>query len=205
MWQTQFLFAQQNQVGRKHHASGVPGPMRRIERCVVLAQVRVAGVAKNRLHEIQIGNQAARREKPGLKRTLRTNTPNPGRDHGAQQQRHKQSRPLLLRTGEGDFHHAFRRGERLGKQRSKHGLGNLLFVVGNRQLTFHDMKHPLCGSPIAPWIVQHPLFNPVRVNMLRFVRILIGRERQGTGQAVMLQLEGVGRKLGDIATGKVTV
>ena len=93
----------------------------------------------------------------------------------------------------------------MGKQRSKDGLGNLLFVVGDRQLTFHDMKHPLCGSPIAPWIVQHPLFNPVRVNMLRFVRILVGRERQGPGQAVMLQLEGVGRKLGDIATGKVTV
>ena len=66
MRQSQFFFAEQNKVRCKHHAPGVAGPVRRIERCVVLAEVRIAGVAKNRLHEIQVGNQAARRKKTGL-------------------------------------------------------------------------------------------------------------------------------------------
>ena len=88
----------------------------------------------------------------------------------------------------------------MAKQRGKHRLGNFLFVVRNRQPAFHDVKHSLGGAAIAPWIVQHPLLYSVRVNVLGCVRVLVGRERQGARQTVMLQLKGVGGNLWDFAT-----
>ena len=139
----------------------MPGPVERVEGSVVFRQVRIARIAKNRLHKIQVSYQATRCKKTGLKRALFANTPNSRHHFGPEQQRDKQPRPFLLRTGERYFHDGFRRGKCLSKQRGKHRLGDFFFVMRNRQSALHDMKHPLGGPAITPWIVQHTLLDPV--------------------------------------------
>ena len=200
MRQAKLLFAKRYQVRGEHHATGVPGPMFRVERGIVFRQVRITGVAENGLHEIQVGHEAARHKKPRLKRPLWANALNSRHHHRPQQQRDKQPRPVLLRACERDFHHRVRRGQRLAKQRGKHPLWHLLFVVRNRQPPLHDVKHPLGRAPVAPRIMQHALLDPVRVQAVRRIGIAVGRQRQGTGQAVVFQLQGVGRKAGNLTT-----
>ena len=71
MRQPQLLLRNPHDVRRQHHTAGVSRPMGYIEARIVFRKVRIAAVAKNALHEIQIADQAARRDKPdfhGLRR-----------------------------------------------------------------------------------------------------------------------------------------
>ena len=86
MRQAELFFAKHHQVRGKHHATGVAGPVERVKGSVVFSEVRIAGVSKNRLHKIQVGNQAARRKKTGLQRARFANAPDPGHHLGPQQQ-----------------------------------------------------------------------------------------------------------------------
>ena len=64
--QPQRLLRNPHNVRRQHHAARVSRPMRYIQAGIVFRQVRIAAIAKDALHEIQIAHQAARRDEPDL-------------------------------------------------------------------------------------------------------------------------------------------
>ena len=60
--QAQSFFLMPDEMRRQNHAAGVAGPVHHVERGIVFRQIRIAAVAENAFHEIQIADQAGRRE-----------------------------------------------------------------------------------------------------------------------------------------------
>ena len=86
MRQTEILLAQADQMRRQDHAAGVPGPVVDIECGVVFGKVRIAAIAEDGFHKIEIADQAGRREEADFHRLFRLR-PSGGTDQRAQQQR----------------------------------------------------------------------------------------------------------------------
>ena len=79
-----------DQMRRQDHAAGVPGPVHHVERGVVFGQIRIAAVAENALHEIQIADQAAGREEADLHRLCRIACRSAGQTSGRSSSETKQ-------------------------------------------------------------------------------------------------------------------
>ena len=69
--QPQILLGNAHQVRRQHDAAGVPGPVQGVECRVVFGKVGIPGVSENAFHEIEVADQAGRREEADLHRFFR--------------------------------------------------------------------------------------------------------------------------------------
>ncbi len=162
MRQAQVLLPDAHQVRRQDDAAGVAGPVQRIERRVVFRQVRIAAVAENALHEIEVADQAAGREKPDFHGLFRV-AARRRTDQRPQQQRDEAAGLVRLIGGEGQGQQIGRRVERRAPQRREGLLGHRRFVRRNGKAALGDVKQSLRGAPVAARIVQHALRHAIRV------------------------------------------
>ena len=175
--QTKRLFGQLDQMRREDHATGVAGPMLRIQARVVFRQVGIAAVAENRLHEIEVAHQSARGEKPDLHREFRRKPFNPWQHEGTQKQRNPRLGLRRFAVGERQAQQIGRRRKGLAQQFGERVARHGDLVGGNRQAPFGDVKTPLRGAPVVFGIVQHPLLHAVRADDVRME--LIAARGQG--------------------------
>ncbi len=161
---------------------------------VVFRQVRIAGVAEDALHEIQVADQAAGREEADLHRLLRI-SPGGRADDRAQQQRDEQPGLILLVAGEGQGQQVGGRAQRLGKQ------GGESVHSGPRSC------RPGTGRPPStmwkmPWVVRRSLFglcstpcgDAVGVDVRGLEEIAARRQGHGARHAGPVEDEGAGRQ-----------
>ena len=64
--EAQFFFSQRHQVRGKNDATCVSGPMKWIQRCIILRKIRITCIPKNRFNKIKVGDQATRNKKTGF-------------------------------------------------------------------------------------------------------------------------------------------
>ena len=95
-----------------------------------------------------------------------------------------------------------RTGQKVGKNR----LGDALLVVGNRQPSLGDMEDTGGGPPVRLWIVKNSVAQPIAAQPRRGDLVLVGRQGQNPGQAILIQDEGVPRQFpGDGRVGQIVV
>ena len=172
------------------HAPGVTAPVLGIEGGIVFRQVRVAGVAEDRLHEVEIADHAAGDKKPDLHAFFRSEAGHFGADDRAQQERHHRLGFFLLILGKGQ---AQQRGGRIqrGKQNAtKHVLRHRLLVVGDRQSALRDVKHALRGAAVVDRIVQDAIGKTVAAHDVGLVVIGVRGQRQNAGEAGTIEDKG---------------
>ena len=96
--QADVLLPHPSEVRREDHAAAVPGPAVHVESGVVRGQVRVAGVAEDAFHEIEVAHQPAGGEEPDLEPLLGRHLRHRGTDQRPEQQaHHRLHRPLPIR------------------------------------------------------------------------------------------------------------
>ena len=161
---------------RKNHATGVPGPVHCVERCIVFGQIRIAAISKDAFHEIEIADQAPGREKTNLHRFPGIGSSG-GADDRPQQQRNKKTSRRILIRGERQRENLWRRPQCGGEQRSECLLGNGYFVSWNRKTAFDNMKNSLRGPAIGFWIMEDSLRQAIRLQIWRRESIRAGRQR----------------------------
>ena len=84
MRQSQFFFRHLDQVRRENHATGMAGPMLRIQARIIFRKEWIARVSEDGFDEIQIAYQTSRCEEPNLHRLLQSNTRHFRTDGGPQ-------------------------------------------------------------------------------------------------------------------------
>ena len=188
------LLGQRDEMGREDHAAGVAGPMLGIEAGVVVRQERIAAVAENALHEVQVAHQIPRREEARFHRFLRRDPRHFRRHDRPQQQRDEDFRRLLARAGEGQRHDVRRRGERVFEQACEHLLRHGFLVRRHRQAALRHVENPLRRPPVVGRVVANPLMHPVGTQDRRLEFILIRRQRQHPGDPVALHDQRRGRQ-----------
>ena len=153
------FFVTRDEMRREDHAAGVAGPMLGIERGVVLRQERIAGVAEDALHEIEIADETARREEADLHRLLRDMNPGTsGQTTGRSSSETKHSACALLRRGEGQPQQFARRlSARAAASGRRRGFGTAILSPGIGQAALGDVENPLRRAAVALRIVQHAL------------------------------------------------
>ncbi len=181
---------------REDDAAGVAGPMFRVERGIVLRQERIAAVAENAFHEIQVAHQIARHEETDLHRLRRRETGNFRADQRPQQQRDKTFRRLRLRGGERQRHQFARRIEREREHFGEGDFRHAELVIGNRQAAFGDVENSLRRAPVAARIVQHALLDAVGTDDVRMKFIAVQRQREDAGEAGPVEDERARRQFG---------
>ena len=90
-----------------------------VEGGIVFRQIGIAAVAEDRLHEIEIADQAARARRSGSPWSWPDRGPVAGQTSGRSSSETKQAGPLLLVGGEGQGERIGRRLERCGEQRGE--------------------------------------------------------------------------------------
>ena len=159
---------------------------------IVFRKVRIAAVAEDALHEIQIADQAARRDEADLHGLLRIAAG--GRtNQRPQQQRDEAARLLLLIRRERQRQQILGRTQRRGPQRRERLLRHRGLVGGNGKPAFGDVKQSLRGAPVAARIVQHALRQAVGIQVRRREGIRRHRQRHDARHAFAVQHEGVRR------------
>src|SRR5262249_42042781 len=137
------------QLRRENDAAGVAGPMIEIKASVVFREVRIAAVAENAFHEIQIADEVAGREETNLHRLLRDEAWNFGTDNRPQQQGNETLGGMRLRGREGQTQDLAWRMESGGQHFSEGSFRHGNLVVGNGQAPFRDLENSLRRAAVA--------------------------------------------------------
>ena len=169
------LLGQRGQVRGEDDVARVAGPVFDVRPGVVLRQERVARVAEDALHEVQIAGQVAGGEELDLHRLFRRDALDFGDDDGAHHQ------------GDEGFHGRERQQEQ-GAGRMECGLqqmgeGDLRhghLVVGDGRAALGDMEDALGGAPVALGVVQDalPVHQPVRLDDVGLEQVAVFGQRQ---------------------------
>ena len=165
MRQTDLGLAQFRQVRCENDAAAVPGPVIDIEGGVILRQVRVTGIAEDRLDKIQVGHQASGGEYADLHVFRRQHARHFRAHRGTHQQRCPDSGAILLGSRDRQTQQVFRRIQRRADQAGKHACRHLALVVRHRESAGGDMEHAAGRTPVVPRVVQHALQQPVGIDI----------------------------------------
>ena len=174
-------------MGGEDHAAGVAAPVLDIEGGVVLGQVRVAGVAEDRLDEIEIADEVAGGEEARFQAELGTVAWDFGPDRGAEHQRDPAIGLILLAGGEGEFEQLLRRLHRHAEQADEGFARHLALVASNGEPTLHNVKGPGGGAAVAAGVVQNAVLDAVGGDDLAGEGVAVGGEREFTGDAVTVK------------------
>jgi|GEM_PF-6770708 len=175
-----------------------------VERGVVFGESWVARVTEDAFDEVEVADEISRREEADLHRLFRRNTRDGGADDWAQKQREKAAGRLcvcgvcwLWRGREkGQLHELGGRSQRVVEQAAKDIERHGLFIVGDGQPAFGDVKEALSGAPVAARVVQDALADAVRADDCRLEMVAVGRQRKRPRQSVAIEDEGRVRELG---------
>ena len=189
-----FLLGEPIEVRSQDDASGVPTPMFGIEGSVILREQRIAGVAEDALDEVEVGHQRSRHEEANLHALAGHHAGNLRADDRADQQRDHASRRFGSGSGERQMEELFRRLQRARQKVREHRLGNAFLVVRDGQPALGDMEDARSGPPVRLWIVQDSVAQSVAAQPRRGDFVFVGRQGEDTGQAVLVQDEGVPRQ-----------
>ncbi len=189
--QSQILFLQLNEVGRKDDPPGVPRPVSHIQSGVVDWQMRVAPVAKDAFHKIQIGRHGGRRKKTNLERFLLCEPFNCRANDRTQQK----GNPSVHRPFRFRCKRQLRQPIRSLKGSPKNFPGGIhrhgFFIVGNRQAIFHHVEHPLGCALILRGIVQDALCHAVRIQDLVAICLAVLGQCDGPRKTVLIEQKSV--------------
>ena len=206
VWQADLLLGQAVEMGSEDHAPGVSAPVLGIQARVVLGEHGISGVAEDALHEVEVRDQGTGHKESDLHALLRGDSRHLRADDRADEQRDHARRRLVAGDGEGQPEQVLRRLEGPGQEVGEDGLGHPLLVVGNGKPALGDMKDAGGGPPVGLGVVQDAVAQAVAAEHRRGNLIAVGRQRQDTGQAILVQDEGVARQLpGDGDVGQVIV
>ncbi len=154
---------------------------------VVLRKERIAAVAENRFHEIEIANQAARREESDLHPFFRRHALNPRANQRPQQERYERLDRFGPIGGVRQGEHVARRLERAANQASVGLLRRRLLVGRNRQAPFAHVERAAGGAAIVQWIVQHAVPQAIGEDQFIAEGIAIDRQRKLSGDSVAVE------------------
>ena len=182
--QAEVLLGELGQVRGEDDAAGVPRPVLDVQPGVVLGEGGVAGVAEDRLDEVEVAHQAAGREEAGLHRPGRAVAGDLGADDRPEQQRDEGAERLGPVGRERDDQQVGRRRDRGPEQRGEDRPGDGLLVARDRQAPLGDVERPLRGAPVALRVVQHAVAHPVRADVVVAVDVRVIREREQAGEPV---------------------
>ena len=189
----EFLLGEPGQVRREDDAAGVAGPVLDVEPGVVLGQVRVAGVAEDRLDEVEVADQAARGEEADLHRSSRRRRrAPPGRRSAAAAARRTSGSGSGRLAVNGTTSDVGRRADGVPEQRGEDRRGHGLLVAGDGQPAFGDVERALGGAAVAARVVQDAVADAVRPQDRVAVAVLPLRDRERAGDPVPGQDELLG-------------
>ena len=161
---------------------------------VVRRQVGVAGVAEDALHEVEVRDQAARREEADL------HAASPASTLGtAGQTSGRSSSETIVSTGSGQSAVNGRRSSSAGgrsascSSRSVGGERHRDLVRRDRQPALGDVEDALGGAAVAHRVVQHAVVEAVARDQLVVPRVAVDRQRQLAREAVAVEDQGLRR------------
>ncbi len=191
--QADVLLAEAREVRGEDDAAAVAGPAVHVERGVVPGKVRVARVAEDALHEVQVGDQAAGHEEPHLHALLRRALRHGGAHQRSQQQRDHGLDGLRPVGGEGQAHQLGRRAQRLLEQPEVGRQRHPQLVRGNRQTALRHVEDALGRAAIVDGVVQHAVVEPVARHQLVVPGLRVDRQGQLAGEPVAVEDERLAR------------
>ena len=191
------FFRRFDQMRRKNDATGVAGPMFRIERGIIFRQNRITAVSKNTFDKIQITHEISRNEKSHLHRFLGGESGNFRADNWAQQQGDETFRRLRLRGGEREPHETARRIERQREHFAEDVFRHGELVVGNWQTTLGDVENSLRRAAVALWIMQNAVGYAVGIDDVGGKIVAVNRQRKNARQTGPVEGERAARKFCD--------
>ena len=149
------------QVRGEDHRAGVAGPGLRLQRCVILRQVRVATVAEDALDEVEVGHEPAGHDEAGLHALLTHVARHRRGDEGTQLERDEAGRRVRLVGGVRQHEVDLRWLERELEEPREHRLGHTDLVIGDRQAALGDVEDACGGAAIVGRVVQDAVREPV--------------------------------------------
>ena len=160
-----------------------------VESGIVLRQIGITGVAEDGLDEIEIGRQAAGGQEAQFHALPRLPTGDLGNNRGPQQQTDPGSRRTwgVMQVGQQERLGGRRQG--MAEQRRPDMPGHFGLVRRHRQAAIGQMKHTLGRAPVVARVVQHPLADPVGIDVRRMILIPVRRQRQLARQTVVVEGE----------------
>ncbi len=153
VWQAHFLLGEVHQVRCKDDAAAVAAPVFHVQGRIELGQVRVAAIAEDALHEVEIAHQIAGCEEADLHALLRFDTGNLRAYRGTQQQRNEHTRGPRRVGGEGQGHQLFGWVQGVTQHGGEGDLGHRLLVPGDRQSALADVEGALGGTAVTGGVV----------------------------------------------------
>ncbi len=204
--QPELLLRHPGQVRRQDDAAGVAGPGLRGEGRVVLGEVGVARIAEDALDEVEVRDQTARDDEPGLHPLLAHRAGHLRRHEGAELQGDEARGRLRLVGAVGQDLVDLWRLERAGEEASECGLGDGDLVVRDRQTALGDVEDPGGGPAVVGRVVEHAVDEPVAREQGRGEAVPVEGERELARQARLVEHEGPSREPGALAgVGEVVV
>ncbi len=181
--QAEVAFARVDEVRSEDHAAGLAGPAADIEAGVVVGEERIAGVAEDRLDEIEVGDEPARGEETDLEGLLRAHPGDRRADDRSQEERDPEGRLVPAPAGEGQAEQVARRLEGDAEERGEDRLGHGLLVGGYGQPLLGDVEDALGRAAVLLGIVEDALGHAVGVEGGALVGVAIGGQAEHAGEA----------------------
>ena len=161
MRQARFFLGNLDQMRRENHTTGVTHPVFHVQTRVIFGQERVAPVAKDTFHEVEVAHQIPRREETDLHRFLRDVPGNLGNNQRPQQKR-DETLHWFRRRRKRKSQQLRRWHQRQLQQPAKYAFRHTAFVVWNAQPALRDVKNPLRRAAVGLRIVQNTLLDTIR-------------------------------------------
>ena len=192
----QGLLGQRGEMRRKDDRPGVAGPAACFEGRVILGEMRIAGIAKDLLDEVEVRDQGAGGEQADLAALVRARALGQrgweDRHHeGANQQRDEQVGGRAAGRGVGDLKAVARRLHGRLKEPGVGNLGDFFFIARNGEAAGADMEGPRSLAAIRLGIVEHALAHPVAGQNRAAVFIAVRRQAEQAGEARLVEQEAV--------------
>ncbi len=162
-------------------------------------QGRVAAVAEDVLHEVEVADQGAGDEETRLHAARRGEARDGGHDDGAQVEGDEAPGGRGLPGGEGQGEQVGRRVEGAGEQGGEDVGRDGLLVVGDWQAALGDVEDALGGAAVGLRVVEDAVVQAGGGEDGALVLVGAGREREGAGEAGAVEDEGGGGQVGHVA------
>jgi len=190
-------------VGGEDDATGVTGPVERVESGVVFGEGRVAGVAEDGLDEIEIAHEGSGGEEADFHGLFGV-----AARGGADERTEKEGDPaggaIGLAGGVREGHERGGRLERGGPESGEGGFGDGGLVGGHGESALGDMEQTLGDAAIGDGVVEHALRDAIGLDIGRGEGIAVGGEGDSAAHAGAVEIESDGGDAGGAVGADVT-
>jgi hypothetical protein len=167
----------------------------RVQRGVVLGQVRIPGVAEDGLDEVEVGHHATGHDEADLEALLGGHPVDVGDDGGTQQQRHEALGRAFGVGGPRQLQGLGRCVERGGEDTGSDIAIDGDLLVGDRQPALGEVEDARGGAAVVGRVVQDAVEEPVARQQFRAERVTVNGERQFPSHAGLVQDQGAAGEL----------